>query len=52
MEIIAGKCKVVLDGSEESSSYDEDTAFEVPANSGFTIEVGDGACEYVCSFID
>ena len=52
MEIIAGDCKVVLDGSEESNAYSEGQAFEVSANSGFTIEVRKDTCEYVCSFID
>ena len=27
------------------------TQFDVPANSGFTIEVKSGLCEYVCSFL-
>ena len=52
MEIIAGDCKVVLDGSEESNDYREGQAFEVSANSGFTIDVSKETCEYVCSFID
>ena len=52
MEIIAGNCKVTLDGTEESTSYGENQAFDVPAKSGFTIEVNDGTCEYICSFID
>lgn len=52
MEIIAGDCKVILDGSEESNAYSEGQAFEVSANSGFTIEVRKDTCEYVCSFID
>ena len=52
MEIIAGKCNVVLDGAMESNSYSENQSFDVPANSGFTIEVNDGTCEYICSFID
>ena len=52
MEIIAGTCNVKLDGSEESNSYGENQAFDVPANSGFTIEVNDDICEYICSFID
>ena len=52
MEIIAGKCKIILDGTEESSSYGENQSFEVPANSGFTVEVNEGTCEYICSFID
>lgn len=52
MEIIAGHCRVTLDGSEDSISYEENESFDVPANSGFTIEVNDGICEYICSFID
>ena len=52
MEIIAGKCNVVLDGAVESNSYSDDQAFEVDANSGFTIEVSEDTCEYICSFID
>ena len=52
MEIIAGTCNVKLDGSEESNSYGENQSFHVTANSGFTIEVNDDICEYICSFID
>ena len=52
MEIIVGNCKVVLDGAEESTSYGENQSFQVPANSGFTIDVSEGTCEYICSFID
>jgi uncharacterized protein YaiE (UPF0345 family) len=52
MEIIAGYCRVTLDGSEDSISYGENESFDVPAKSGFTIEVRDGTCEYICSFID
>ena len=52
MEIIAGTCNVKLDGSEESNSYGENQSFHVPANSGFTIEVNEGICEYICYFID
>lgn len=51
MEIIAGECAVVLDGSAESRVVAAGDAFEVPANSGFTITVGDAICEYVCSFL-
>jgi uncharacterized protein YaiE (UPF0345 family) len=51
MEIVAGSCSVTLDGSESSADYSADTAFEVPGNSGFTITVPDGICEYICSFL-
>ena len=51
MEIVSGKCRVKIDGSETWSDYGADTAFDVPANSGFDIQVADGICEYVCSFL-
>jgi purine/pyrimidine-nucleoside phosphorylase len=51
MEIIAGSCRVRLDGSGEWKSYGAGQAFEVPRNSGFDIEVSEGVCEYVCSFL-
>jgi len=51
MEIIAGSCDVTLDGTTDSIHYGEGTAFDVPANSGFTIAVADGICEYICSFL-
>ncbi len=51
MEIIAGSCEVTLDGSETTEIIAADSAFEVPANSGFTITVGAGICQYICSFL-
>jgi purine/pyrimidine-nucleoside phosphorylase len=51
MEISGGSCSVVLDGETEAKSYVEGTAFDVPAKSGFTINVADGICQYVCSFL-
>lgn len=51
MEIIAGSCDVKLDGSTDSVHYDEGTYFDIPADSGFTIAVSEGICEYVCSFL-
>lgn len=51
MEITAGQCTVILDGSEEANSYQAGTFFEVPANSGFSIVVADGICQYVCTFL-
>jgi purine/pyrimidine-nucleoside phosphorylase len=51
MAITDGACEVVLDGQEATASYAADTAFEVPAKSGFTIRVKDGICQYVCSFL-
>lgn len=51
MEITDGSCSVTLDGTTESQHYQADEAFEVPANSGFTIVVQSGICQYVCSFL-
>ena len=51
MEIIAGSCVVKLDGGGESMLIDAGSHFDVPGNSGFSIEVEDGICEYICSFL-
>ena len=51
MEIVAGACTVVLDGQSESAGYAAGTEFSVPGNSGFTIAVSEGICEYICSFL-
>jgi purine/pyrimidine-nucleoside phosphorylase len=51
MEIIAGSCQVKLDGGDETLSIEAGSHFDVPGNSGFTIEVEDGICEYICSFL-
>ena len=52
MEIAEGACEVLLDGGEAKSSYAAGHAFEVPANSGFTITVAGEPCHYVCSFLN
>lgn len=52
MEIVAGACTVKIDGEGVTNDYSAGTAFDVPAKSGFDIEVAGGICEYVCSFID
>jgi len=51
MEIVAGACRVTLDGGTASADYAAGQSFEVPAKSGFRIEVQGGVCEYVCSFL-
>jgi hypothetical protein len=51
MEIIAGECRVKIGGENGILNYAKGMAFEVPAHSGFDIEVLDGICEYVCSFL-
>lgn len=51
MEIVAGECTVKLDGSSAQSRYAAGQHFDVPAKSGFDIEVSSGICEYICSFL-
>lgn len=51
MEIVAGECAVKLDGQSAANSYKAGQYFDVPAKSGFDIEVKSGICEYICSFI-
>jgi uncharacterized protein YaiE (UPF0345 family) len=51
MEIIAGDCKVKLDGNTDTPSIEAGSSFDVAGNSGFTITVEDGICEYICSFL-
>lgn len=51
MEIIAGACEVTIDGTSEVLVIEEGSAFDVAGNSGFTIVVDDGICEYICSFL-
>jgi uncharacterized protein YaiE (UPF0345 family) len=51
MEIIAGACEVILDGSSEVISIEEGSSFDVAGNSGFTIKVDNCICEYICSFL-
>lgn len=51
MEITDGSCEVSLDGSGSTRLVPTDESFEVPGNSGFTITVNAGICQYVCSFL-
>ncbi len=51
MEITAGVCEVKLDGKAGTNRYGAGQQFEVPAKSGFDIEVAAGLCEYVCTFL-
>jgi hypothetical protein len=50
MEMVAGTCRVKLDGSEAWNDYPAGTFFKVPGNSGFTITVPAEIAEYICSF--
>ena len=51
MELIAGDCRIKLDGQSQWKDYTAGQAFEVPAKSGFDIEGKSGICEYICSFL-
>jgi purine/pyrimidine-nucleoside phosphorylase len=51
MEIIAGGCRFKRDGEAQWQACEAGKAFEVPAHSGFDIEIAQGICEYVCSFL-
>jgi uncharacterized protein YaiE (UPF0345 family) len=50
MDIVAGSCRVRLDGSADWQDFDAGTFFKVPGKSGFDIAVTNGIAEYVCSF--
>ena len=52
MELVAGNCEVKLDGQSTIHPYTAGQTFDVPAKSGFDIEVKTGICEYICSFLD
>jgi hypothetical protein len=51
MEIVDGACSVVVDGESEARAYGPGTRFDVPGKSGFRIEVVDGICQYICTFL-
>ena len=51
MEITSGCCNVTIDGESDHETYDTGSTFDIPAQSGFTITVESGICEYICSFI-
>jgi len=51
MEITSGSCTVTVDGESDHEIYDTGCTFDIPAQSGFTIRVESGICEYICSFV-
>jgi hypothetical protein len=51
MEIVAGQCVVKLDGQSAVRAWSAGQTFEVPAKSGFDIEVPSGLCQYICSYL-
>ena len=50
MEIIAGSCRVRLDGKDDWQSYAAGSKFHVPGKSGFTIAVQGEIAQYICTF--
>jgi uncharacterized protein YaiE (UPF0345 family) len=50
MQIVAGSCRVRIDGESTWRNYSAETEFFVAGNSGFDIAVESGIAEYVCSF--
>ena len=51
MEIVAGTCRVRLDGQTQWKDCGTGQVFDVPAKLGFDIGVKEGICEYICSFL-
>jgi purine/pyrimidine-nucleoside phosphorylase len=51
MEIVAGQCAVKLDSQTTVNTYSAGQPFEVPAKSGFDIEIKSGICEYICTYL-
>jgi len=49
MEILAGSCRVRLDGESDWQTYQAGESFHVPGNSRFDIEVDD-ILDYICHF--
>ena len=49
MELVKGRCKVRLDGSDEWQDYGAGQQFSVPGDSRFDIEVNE-TLHYVCHF--
>ena len=51
MEVVSGSCLVKLAGRTSWTEYSVGQVFEVPAKSGFDIEVKQELCEYICSYL-
>lgn len=49
MEIVSGKCRVRLKGTNEWQTYGAGSEFKIPGNSSFDIEVAE-MVDYVCHF--
>jgi uncharacterized protein YaiE (UPF0345 family) len=47
----AAELMEIVDGSAAAAEHGAGARFEVPAKSGFQIEVAKGLCQYICSFL-
>ena len=50
MEVAAGSCTYILDGTTELKTVPAGSSFNVPADSGFTMTAVE-TCHYVCSYL-
>jgi uncharacterized protein YaiE (UPF0345 family) len=50
MDIIAGTCRVKLDGAADFKTFQAGQSFDVTAKSAFDIAVDNGLGEYLCTF--
>ncbi|MHB9154744.1 MAG: pyrimidine/purine nucleoside phosphorylase [Endomicrobiales bacterium] len=50
MDIIAGSCRVRLNGQSRWMIYPRGSYFKVPARSSFEISVEQGVVEYLCTY--
>jgi len=50
MEVVAGSCRVKLEGENKWTPYHEGESFDISGQSGFDIAVDSGLMEYICSF--
>lgn len=51
IQLISGACRVKQQGEADWKEFAEGETFRVAADSGFEIEVNNGICEYLCSFL-
>ena len=51
MQIVEGECSVTLDSTGSCVAHGPGAEFHIPEQSGFTICVEEGICQYVCSFL-
>lgn len=52
MDIIAGTCRIQIEGSTDWRVIEAGSGFDVPGKSAFNIEVVNGVTEYLCTFIE